>query len=111
MLMNTRKAIMAAAIALTAGTVGLTGIAPSFAGTMGSAAPMQKNGYQGTDLLQNVAQKKYHKKQKKRWSYNNRKHGKRYSSRHRGYDYYHDGYWYPRPFWRLEPGIYLNLNL
>ena len=58
-----------------------------------------------------MAQKKYYKKQKKRWSYNNRKHGKRFHSRHKGYDYFYGGYWYPRPFWRTEPGIYLNLNL
>ena len=109
--MNTRKAVMAAAITLVAGAVGFTGVAPSFAGTMNAPAPMQNSGYQAGDLLHNVAQKKYKKKHMKRWSYNNRKHGKRYRSKHAGYRYYHNGWWYPRPYWNYEPGITIRLGL
>jgi hypothetical protein len=98
-------------VAAAAGAVGLTGIAPSFAGTINATSPIQNVGYQHGDLLLNVVQKKYKKKQKRYWRYNSRKHGKRYRARHPGYTYYYGGYWYPRPFWRFEPGIYLNLHL
>jgi hypothetical protein len=47
----------------------------------------------------------------KRWSYNNRKHGKRFRSRHAGYRYYYNGWWYPRPYWNSEPGITIRLGL
>jgi hypothetical protein len=111
MLMNARKSILAAAVALTAGAVGFTGIAPSYAGAMSSAAPVQKSGYQAGDLLQDVAsRKKYSKnKYKKRWAWNRHKHGKRFRHKQRGYSYYYGGYWYPKPFWRTEPGIYIRI--
>ncbi|MGF7160622.1 hypothetical protein FHS85_002253 [Rhodoligotrophos appendicifer] len=31
--------------------------------------------------------------------YNRNEHGQRYRSRHKGYDHYHDGYWYATPWW------------
>ena len=112
MLLNARKAMLAAAVALTAGAVGFTGIGPSYAGAMNSAAPMQKSGYQSGDLLQLVHERKYGKKyKKKRWSWNRHHHGKRYRYKRPGYAYYYGGYWYPRPYWRYEPGIYLHFDL
>jgi hypothetical protein len=113
MLMNARKTILAAAVALTAGAVGFTGVAPSYAGAMNNAAPIEKSGWSGNGVEQ-VKHRRGHYKKKyknKRWSYNRSRHGKRWRHRHRGYSHYYDGYWYPRPFWRSEPGIYLHLDL
>jgi hypothetical protein len=121
MLMNARKAMMAAAVALTAGAVGFTGTAPSYAGAINSA-PVQKSGFQsGAPLVQvdfrkdrmglDRKGKKYKKYNKKRWSWNRHHHGKRYRYKRPGFAYYYGGYWYPRPYWRSEPGIYLHFDL
>ena len=37
-----------------------------------------------------------------------KKYGPRYNYRHGRYKYYYGGWWYPRPWWTLEPGIYLS---
>lgn len=55
--------------------------------------------------------KKYrHYDKKRHWRYEKR-YGKRYRHRRHGYDYYYGGWYYPRPYWREEPGIYLRFNL
>lgn len=55
--------------------------------------------------------KKHRKYDKNRhWRYEKR-YGKRFRDRRRGYDYYYGGWYYPRPYWRDEPGIQLRLNL
>jgi hypothetical protein len=105
MLMNTRKAMLAAAVALTAGAVGFTGIAPSYAGAFSPPAQTEKSGWQN-----GVEQVKHRKYKKKKWSYRRDRDGRRYRYKRHGYVYYYDGYWYPRPYWR-EPGIYLRLDL
>lgn len=122
MLISARKAIMAAAVALTAGAAGSIGIAPALAGAMSSAAPIQ-SGYQTSDLLHQVASKKKYskdrgdrhkydkRKYKKSWAWNRHKHGQRYRHKRAGYAYYYGGYWYPKPFWRYEPGIYIRIGL
>jgi hypothetical protein len=116
MLMKARKAMMAAAVALSAGAVGFTGIAPSYAGAMNSAAPIQKSGYQSGEPLVQVDWRKNRqgldrKYKKKRWSWNRHKHGKRFRHKRPGFAYQYGGYWYPRPYWRHQPGIYLHFNL
>lgn len=49
--------------------------------------------------------KKGHKHVKKKWVYSGSRHGKRYRSKRAGYAYYYGGYWYPRPWWRADPGL------
>jgi hypothetical protein len=103
MFMKARGAIMAAAIA---SAVAVTGIAPSFAGTMTSGAPVT-SGYNSGDLVlvadRKVVKKRIVKKKvvKKRWAYNSRRHGHRYRHKRPGFAYYYGGHWYARPFWRI----------
>ncbi|MGE0008828.1 MAG: hypothetical protein AB7S92_25015 [Parvibaculaceae bacterium] len=55
--------------------------------------------------------KKYKKyKKHRKWAWN-RKYGKRYRHKRHGYVYFYDGWWYPRPYWRDEPGITIHLGL
>lgn len=114
MLIKARKAMMAAAIA---SAVAVTGIAPSFAGSMTSGAPVA-GGYHSGDLVQvadrKVDKKKFGKKKtvhKKRWAYESKRHGKRYRHKRSGFSYYHDGYWYAKPFWQVDPGFNINIHL
>src|SRR5262245_42715438 len=57
--------------------------------------------------------KKYKKKKEHRrhqkWVYNE-KYGHRYRHRRDGFVYFHDGWWYERPYWD-RPGITINLGL
>jgi hypothetical protein len=113
-----RAAMMSAAIALIAGAVGFTGIAPSYAGMMNTGPPSQKTGIQSSDLLDLVVWKKKHSKKcyyNNRWSYNCSKHSERFRERRSGYsDFYHDDYYgdnYPRRrYWRQEPGFIIRLG-
>jgi hypothetical protein len=41
------------------------------------------------------------------WRWNHR-YGSRYHYRHGRYHYYYGGWWYPRPWWTMGPGIYLS---
>ena len=122
MFTKTRKTMMAAAIA---SAVAVTGIAPALAGGMSYGAPAA-GGYNAGDIVlaaerkvmkKKVYQEKTYKKdekktfEKKRWSYNSKRHGHRYNKKRQGFSYYHDGYWYAKPFWQHDSGININIRL
>jgi hypothetical protein len=78
-----------------------------------SAPPPVDTHVQSGNVLQ-VDYKKYknYKKEKrmhKKWMW--RHNGQRFRSKRPGYIYFYDGYWYPRPYWRYEPGINLHIGL
>lgn len=56
--------------------------------------------------------KKYNNKKykNKKWVYS-KKYGNRYRYKRNGYIYYYNGWWYPRPYWRYDPGITIHLGL
>ena len=63
------------------------------------------------NVLQADYKKSYKPKMKHRkWVYSE-KYGKRYRHKRHGYVYFHDGWWYPRPYWQSEPGINIHLGL
>lgn len=76
--------------------------------------PMQQQGASSDILLINHKKghyKKYrHYNKNRHWRYEKR-YGKRYRHRRHGYEYYYGGWYYPRPYWRYEPGIQLRFNL
>jgi hypothetical protein len=90
--------------------VGITAVA-----AQPSVAPPTVPQIQSDNVLQAMSYKKYkkeeykkHKKYKK-WVW--RHNGNRFRHRRPGYLYFYDGWWYPRPYWRSEPGITINLGL
>jgi hypothetical protein len=113
-----RTAMMSAAVALIAGAVGFTGIAPSYAGMMNTGPPLQKTENHSSDLLNLAAWIKKHSKKcyyHNRWSYNCSRHRERFVDRQSGYsNYYRDDYYddyYPRRrYWRQEPGFTIRLG-
>jgi hypothetical protein len=55
--------------------------------------------------------KKYKKREHMRhdkWAYS-QKYGNRYRHKRHGYGYFHEGWWYARPYW--EPGVTIRLGL
>jgi hypothetical protein len=52
--------------------------------------------------------KNHHYTSKKKWVYSE-KYGHRYRHKRHGYNYYYEGWWYPRPYW--EPGVNIHLGL
>ena len=113
-----RTAMMSAAIALIAGAVGFTGVAPSYAGMMNTGPPSQNAGVHSSDLLDLAAWKKRYSKKcynNRRWSHNCGRHRERFRDRQSEYsDYYRDddyGDNYPRRrYWRQEPGFTIRLG-
>ena len=114
-----RAAMMSTVIALIAGAVGLTGIAPSYAGMMNAGPPPQKTGIQSSDLLDLASWRKKDSKKcynHHRWSYNCSRHRERFLDRNSGYsDYYNDDDYYGdnyprRRHWRQEPGLIIRLG-
>lgn len=80
-----------------------------------TAKPIQPLQGASSDLLLVNHKKGHYKKnqnydKKRHWRYNKR-YGHRYRDRRRGYDHYYGGWWYQRPYWRDEPGIYLRFDL
>lgn len=59
-------------------------------------------------ISDNVVQAAMYKKNHKRWAYSKR-YGERYRHRRHGYGYYHEGWWYPRPYW--QAGVTIRLGL
>jgi hypothetical protein len=43
----------------------------------------------------------------KRWVYSSGRHGPRYRARRMGYGYYYNGWYYQRPWWQVDPGIFI----
>lgn len=72
---------------------------------------------ENVDLVQYYKKKKrvdrqrYKREQSRRWAYDSHRHGKRYRSKHAGYGYYRDGWWYSRPYWNSAPGINIHIGL
>jgi len=82
-----------------------------------AAPPVTKPAQQGasSDILLINHKKGHYKKHRnynknRHWRYEKR-YGKRFRHRRHGYDYYYGGWYYPRPYWRDEPGIQLRFNL
>lgn len=72
-------------------------------------APPPQAMHVASDNVVQVYQKKYkYKNNHKKWAYS-RKYGNRYRHRRNGFAYYHEGWWYPRPYW--QPGITIRLGL
>jgi hypothetical protein len=99
----TKASLVAAFLGL-----GITAVAaqPSF-------APPPTPQIQSGNVIQ-VDHKKYkkYKKEKrmhKKWVW--RHNGNRFRHSRPGYIYFYDGWWYPRPYWRYEPGISIHLGL
>jgi hypothetical protein len=76
-----------------------------------SALPLNGNipevAKSGPNLVLVHQGKKGHKHVKKKWVYSGSKHGKRYRAKRTGYAYYYGGWWYPRPWWRTDPGLFI----
>lgn len=68
------------------------------------------NKYKNNNKYKSNNKYKNKKYKNEKWAYSS-KYGKRYRSKRNGYIYFYDGYWYPRPYWRYEPGITINLGL
>ena len=91
----------------------LSGSILTISGGLGSAAPFTATHGAATNLpnagiAEPVAQKVVRKKTvvrrngtvvRKRTVYSRGNHGPRYRARRSGYGYYHEGYWYRRPWW------------
>src|SRR5436190_5616873 len=92
-----RLPIVIVAAALSAGALTL----PASATTVsGSPVPMVNKS--PASNLQLVAQRRV---QRRVWVYNRRAHGPRFAYRHGRYRYYYGGWWYPRPWWGVGPGV------
>lgn len=104
-----RSCLVRASIIAVALGFGATGVMA----TPPAAKPVQQEA--SSDVLLIKHKKGHYKKhryydKKRHWRYEKR-YGKRYRHHRHGYDHYYGGWYYPRPYWRNEPGIYLRFDL
>jgi hypothetical protein len=114
----TRRGFLWVAVMATAAVAGLTVeeiSAPAAAMPLPPPAdPVVPDADDNLHLAQTKEQRRRRRRRRRRerrWLYSRRRHGRRYRRRRRGYTYYYNGYYYARPWWTIEPGVYIYLDL
>jgi len=91
-----RVPVVVVAAALSAG------LASSASATTVPGSPIPIFHQSSASNLQLAAHRKVYRRV---WVYNRRVHGPRFGYRHGRYRYYYGGWWYPRPWWAVGPGV------
>ena len=89
-------------IVILAGALSAGALTLSASATTVSGSPVPIVNKPSASNLQLVAQRRV---QRRVWVYNRRAHGPRFAYRHGRYRYYYGGWWYPRPWWAVAPGV------
>jgi hypothetical protein len=95
------------AAVVVAAAVGTTGICIGTATAMPISSNLPDTVKSDPNLILIHKGKKGHTHKKKKWVYSSGRHGPRYRGRRAGYVYFYDGWWYQRPWWQVDPGIFI----
>ena len=101
-----RQTILAATAAIGFGALAFA--VPASAATFSPGSPLPAFSTQ-SDNIHTVQMKR----KKRLWRYNQRRHGNRFRARHGNFRYFHNGYYYGRPWWSYDndPGFAISIGV